>query len=175
MKLESLSIEGTWYDGTWCGWRWRTSDHRSSSSSQAGWRWHDWGRHSPWSNPGWLRENSPDTTFSDPRQYGDERSEVTPSWDEVVAWWEAGLLDPAKAKPKNRLMSGAGDCRMDQMCLRQQLRRRLRRRESRSTSHREMPRLTAIPRAGALQGVIPLHQQQSGAYTAQGVEALETK
>ena len=32
---------------------------------------------------------------------------------------------------------------------------------------------TAIPRAGAVRGVGPLHQRQPGAYSAQGVEALE--
>ena len=44
-------------------------------------------------------------------------------------------MDPAKAEPKNRPMSGTGDRRRDQMSLRQQSRRK----ESMSTSHREMP------------------------------------
>ena len=111
-----------------------------------------------------------DTTSKDPRQYGGERAEVVPSLDEVVCLvgGRAGWT-PAKAKPKKRGMSGAGDSRRDQMSLRQQLRRR----ESASTSHREMPMLTAIPRAGALQEVVPLHQRQPGAYSAQGVEALD--
>ena len=33
--------------------------------------------------------------------------------------------------------------------------------------------LTTIPRAGLLQGVVPLRQRQPDAYSAQGVEALE--
>ena len=32
---------------------------------------------------------------------------------------------------------------------------------------------TAIPRGGALEGVVPLHQRQPGVYSAQAVEALE--
>ena len=44
-----------------------------------------------------------------------------------------GCWTPAKAKPKNRLVSGAGDSRRDQMSLRQQLRRR----KLRSASRRE--------------------------------------
>ena len=31
------------------------------------------------------------TTITD---YGGERSELIPSWDEIDAWWKAGLLDP---------------------------------------------------------------------------------
>ena len=87
-----------WDDGTWGDWRWKTPDRRSSSSSsipQAGWMLHDWGRPSFWSNQGWRQWNSlVDTTSSDPLQYGGERAEVIPPLDEVVAWWEAGLLDP---------------------------------------------------------------------------------
>ena len=33
--------------------------------------------------------------------------------------------------------------------------------------------LTAIPRAGALRGSVPLHRKQSGAYSAQVVEAQD--
>ena len=39
-----------------------------------------------------------ETTSSDPRQYGGERDEVIPSLDEVVAWLEAGLLDPCEGE-----------------------------------------------------------------------------
>ena len=56
-------------------------------------------------------------------------AKVIPSLDEVVACWT-----PAKAKPKNRLILGAGDGRRDQMSFRQQLRKR----ESTSTVG-EMP------------------------------------
>ena len=48
------------------------------------------GRHSPWSNPDWLPGNSPDTTTSDPRQCGGERSDVFLSLNEVVAWPSGG-------------------------------------------------------------------------------------
>ena len=40
-----------------------------------------------WSNQ-W--NSSVNTTNSDPRQNGDGRSEVVPSWDEVTAWLEVG-------------------------------------------------------------------------------------
>ena len=79
---------GRWYDGAWNDWCWKTPDRWSSlsaSNPQAGWTWY-WEHHSPWSNQ-W---NSPvdtqwnstvDTTSSDPRQCGDERDEVIPSFD----------------------------------------------------------------------------------------------
>ena len=81
---------------------------------------------------------------------------------------------PAKAKPKNRLMSGAGDSRRDQMSLRQQLRRRLRRRESRSRSHREVPCSRRFLKLVLLQGVVLLRQEQPEACFALGVEAFKT-
>ena len=56
--------------------------------------WHDGGQHSPS-----LQSISPvDITSNDPRQSGDERGEVIPSWDEIEAWWEAGLLDPKRRR-----------------------------------------------------------------------------
>ena len=83
-------------------WRWKTPDCRSSSSSsipQAGWMLHDWGRPSFWSNQCWRQWNSlVDTTSSDPLQYGGERAEVIPPLDEVVAWLEAGMLDPSEGE-----------------------------------------------------------------------------
>ena len=43
-----------------------------------------------------------------------------------------------------------------------------------STSHRERGVMaTAIPRAGALQGEVPLHQRQPRAYSPRGMEAVE--
>ena len=69
--------------------------------------WHGLGRHSPWSKPDWLQRNSPiDTTSSDPRQYGAERIEVIPSLNEVVAWWEAGSLDPSEGETEEPLHVG---------------------------------------------------------------------
>ena len=56
--------------------------------------WHEVRQHSPW-----LPWNLPlDVTSNDPRQSGDERGEVIPSWDEKEAWWEAGLLDPREGE-----------------------------------------------------------------------------
>ena len=86
VKLESMHAEGTWYEGAWNDWCWKTPDLWSSSSScswtpQAGtqypWTEH-WERHSPWSNQ-W---NPPfDITSKDPRQYGDGRGDVIPTFD----------------------------------------------------------------------------------------------
>ena len=85
MKLESVSAEGTWHDGTWNDWRLRTPDHWSSSSSslhQSEWAWHQWERQSPWSSQDLPQWNSlVDVTSNDPRQYGDGRSEVIPTFD----------------------------------------------------------------------------------------------
>ena len=88
VKLESMNAEETCFEGKWNDWCWRTTDHWSSSSScswtpQAGtpypWTWH-WERHSPWSNQ-W---NSPiDITSNDPRQFGDGRGVVIPTFDGV--------------------------------------------------------------------------------------------
>ena len=50
-------------------------------------------------------------------------------WTKSRRGWRPACWTPSKTKPKNRLMSGAGDSRRDQMSLRQQLIRRLRRRE----------------------------------------------
>ena len=81
-RRESMNAEGTWYKGTWNDWRWRAPDRWSSSGSSTpqaySWTWHDWEHHSPWSNQ-W---NSPvDLTSNDPRQHGDGRGEVIPSFD----------------------------------------------------------------------------------------------
>ena len=86
-----------WFDGMWNDQRWKTPDHWSSSSSpnpRAGWTWHDGRQHSPW--PQW--NFTVDVTGNDPRQSCDERGEVIPSWDEIKAWWEAGLLDPREGE-----------------------------------------------------------------------------
>ena len=55
---------------------------RVQTTPQAGWTLHYWERHSPRSNQGWPQWNSPvDTASNDPRQYGDGRGEVIPSFD----------------------------------------------------------------------------------------------
>ena len=52
-------------------------DVASSINPQAGWTWH-----SPWSNQDLLQWDSPvDITSNDPRQHGDGRSEVIPTFD----------------------------------------------------------------------------------------------
>ena len=57
-------------------------DVASSINPQAGWTWHQWERHSPWSNQDLPQWDSPvDITSNDPRQYGDGRSEVIPTFD----------------------------------------------------------------------------------------------
>ena len=102
VELESMNAEGTWYEGTWNDWRWRTPDHWSSSISSTphtySWTWHNWERHSPWSNQGSPQWNLPfdthwnlpvdtqwnslvDTMSNDSRQYGDGEGEVIPSFD----------------------------------------------------------------------------------------------
>ena len=171
-----MAAEGS-HDGAWNDWRWKTPDHWSSSSSsipRAGWTWHGWKRHPPWSNQGWLPWNSPvDTTSKDPRQYGGERSEVIPSLDEVVAWLEAGLLDPSEGETEEP--SHVGRWRQQKGPHEPQAAFEKEAEEERIGEYKPqkdaMP--TAIPRAGALQGVVPLHQRQPGAYSAQGVVALE--
>ena len=56
-------------------------------------------RAQPWSDQGWLQwDATVHTTNHDLRQYGGERGEVVPSWDEIDAWWEAGLLDPTEGE-----------------------------------------------------------------------------
>ena len=56
--------------------------HRHQAGTQYSWTWHNWERHSPWSNQGSPQWNSPvDTTNNDPRQYGDGGGEVIPSFD----------------------------------------------------------------------------------------------
>ena len=58
-----------------------------------------------------------------------------PRWTKSRPGWRPACWTQVKAKPKYRPMSGAGDSRMDQMSLRQQLRKK----ESMRTSYREMP------------------------------------
>ena len=72
----------------------QTPDHWSSSISSTpqaySWTWHNWERHSPWSIQGLPQWHLPfgthwnlpvDTMSNDPRQYGDGRGEVIPSFD----------------------------------------------------------------------------------------------
>ena len=88
LERKSTKAEG-WYDGTWNDGCLKAPDYWSSSSSSLpaaySWMW-PWEHHSPWSNqwnsPVDTQWNSPvDTTSSDPRQCGDGRGEVIPSFD----------------------------------------------------------------------------------------------
>ena len=154
------------YDGTWNDWCWKTPDHWGSSSSsnpRAGWMWHDARQHSLW-----LPWNLPvAVTGNNPRQ-----SPVTNGAKLSHCGMKSRLRGrpacwtPAKARAKNRLASGAGDSRRDQMSHSQQLRMR----RLRSTGHRKKDRLTAVPRAGVLQQEVPSHRKQSGAYGEAGEE-----
>ena len=78
VKLESMNAEGTWYEGKWNDWRWRTPDHWSFKLDGCGTRndillGRTRDRHSA------IRPV--DTTSTVPRQYGDGRGEVIPSFD----------------------------------------------------------------------------------------------
>ena len=152
VELGSMAAEG-WYDGAWNDWRWRIPDHWNSlslSNPRAGWMWHGGEQHSPW--PQWSPPG--DITSNDPRQSGDERSEVIPCWNEIEALWEAGLLDPREAETKEPSHVG-------------------RWRQPKEYKPLEKDRLTRVQRAGALPEVVPLPQKQSGTYSVQGIEARE--
>ena len=155
-----MAAEG-WYDGAWNDWRWKTPDHWSSSRSsilQAGRTWHDWGRHSSWSNQCWIQWNSPvGTTSSDPRRCGGERSEVIPSLDEVMACLEAGLLDATEGETEEpshvgrwRQQNGPDE---PQAAVEKEVE------EERIDQHKPQrdAMLTVILRAGTLKGEVPLH------------------
>ena len=101
--------------------------------------------------------------------HGGERDEVSHSLDEVMAWLEAGLLDPCEGETEELFHVG-------------RWRRQKGPDEPQAAGEEEiinedkpqkddMP--TAISRAGAWQGVVPLLQRQPGAYCAQVVKALE--
>ena len=152
-----MAAEG-WYDGTWNDWRWKTPDHWSSSSSsnpRAGWMWHDERQHSPW-----LPWNLPvDVTSNDPRQSSDERSEIIPSWDEIEAWWEAGLFDFRGGETEEPSLHG----RWRQQKGPDEPQAAVEEEKVKDYKPQENDRLTAVPRAGALQEGVPSHQKQSGA------------
>ena len=92
--------------------------------------------------------------------------------DEVVAWLEAGLLDLREGETEEpshvgrwRQQKGPDEPQAVEKKVE----------EVRINKHepwRDAMR-TAISQACALQGVVPLHQRQPGAHSAQGVEALE--
>ena len=126
-----MAAEG-WCDGTWNDWRWKTPDHRSSSSSSI-----------PQAGCGTTRD---DLRFGK-TEVGDKgiRSltppvvihgstvgngpRFFPRWTKSWLGGRPACWTPAKAKPKNRLTLGAGDGK---------------------------------PQAGTLQGAVPLHQRQLG-------------
>ena len=106
-------------------------------------------------------------TYQQP--HGGERDEVILSLDEVVAWLEAGLLDPREGETEELFHVG-------------RWRRQKGPDEPQAEGEEEMinedkPQKddmpTAISRVGAWQRVVPLLQRQPGAYSAQVVEALE--
>ena len=114
----------------------------------------------PWNLP-------TDTTSKDPRQYGGER--LFPHWTKSWLGLRPACWTPAKAKSKKP--SHVGRWRQPKEAVEP----RAAVEEDRTCEHGPqrdvMP--TAIPRAGALQGGVPLHQRQPGAYSARGMEALE--
>ena len=85
MKLESVSAEGTWHDGTWNDWRLRTQItgvprvHHSINRNGRGTNGSD-----SRLGQGRICHNgirSLTSPHNDPRQYGDGRSEVIPTFD----------------------------------------------------------------------------------------------
>ena len=81
MKLESMNAEGTWYEGKWNDWRWKTQItgvpriHRTLRLDGRG-----TGNIIPFGQT--TQWNSPvDTTSNDPQEYGGGRGEVIPSFD----------------------------------------------------------------------------------------------
>ena len=135
--------------------RFDAQDSSSSSNPRAGWTWHDGKQHSPW-----LQWNLPvDVTGNDPRQSGDER-------DEIKACWEAGLLDPSEGETEEPPRVGRWRPQKEpdepQTADEEE--------KVKEYKPQEKDRLAAVPRAGALQEVVPSHQEQSG---AQGMEARE--
>ena len=105
-----------------------------------------------------------DTTSSDLRQYGGERSEVIPSLDEVAAWLEASLLDPSEGETE--VPTHVGRWRQQKGPDEPQAAVEKERIDEYQLQRDAIP--TATPRAGALQGVVPLHQRQSRACSVQG-------
>ena len=128
---------------------------------------HDWRRYPPWSN-----HNPTHPLTPPPMIHGSmvaTGAKLLPHWTKSRLGGRPACWTLAKAKPKNRPMSGAGDSRRDpdepQAAVE----------EERINEHRPQrdAMLTAVPRAGAWQGVVLLPQRQPGAYSAQAVEAVE--
>ena len=121
-----MAAEG-WYEGTWNDWRWRTPHHRSSLEFIEPSSWMDdirlgYNRIRPLTSLAMIHASP---VMNGAKLF--HRGTKSRPGVRLACW------TPAKAKPKDRLMSGAGDSRRDPMSLRQQLRRRM----LRSTSHRE--------------------------------------
>ena len=141
------------YDATWNDLRWRTPDCRSSSSSSIPRAWHDWGRPQQWSNQSWLPWNSPaDTTCKDPRQYGGER--LFPHWTKSWLGWRPACWTPAEGEIEEP--SHVRRWRQPKEAVEPQAAVE----EERIYEYKPQRGVmaTAIPRAGALQGEVPLHQ-----------------
>ena len=89
--------------------------------------------------------------------------------NEVAAWFEAGLLDPSEGETEEP--SHVGRWRRQKGPAEFQAAVEEERIDEYSPQRDAM--LTAISRAGTLEGVVPLRQRRPGAFSAQGVEALE--
>ena len=163
-----MTSEG-WYDGTWNDWRWKTPDHRSSSSSsipQPGWTLR-FGQ----TRDGDSAISLVETTSSDPQWCGDERGEVIPSLDEVVAWWEAGLLDPREGETEEPCHAGRWRRQKwpgePQAAVEKEV-------EEENIDGYKLQRV-AIPQAGSVQGAVPLHQRKQGEANEVSADELEAE
>ena len=105
-----------------------------------------------------------DTTSSDPRQYGGERSE---SYSLIGR--SRGLLDPSEGETEEP--SHLGRWRRQKGT--DEFQAAVEEERIDKYSPRRDAMLTAIPRAGTLQEVVPLRQRRAGAFSAQRVEALD--
>ena len=114
--------------------------------------WHDGRQHSPW-----LQWNLPvDVTSNDPRQSSDTQGKVIPPRDDagetkepshVGRWRQQKEPDEPQTAVEEETVK--------------------------ESKRQEKDKLTAVPRAGAMQEVVPLPQKQSGTYSVQGIEARE--
>ena len=142
-----------WYDGTWNDWRWRTQItgvprvHRPLKLDGRG-------------------------TAGDGIRLGQTRvgyNGIRPLTPPAMIHGSMVANVGEEAKPKkNRPMSGAGDGRREPGEPQAAVEKEFEEERINEYKPQRDDMLTAIPRAGALQAVVPLHQRQSGACSAQG-------